>query len=103
MKQNDICVTWKWTWSYEHKNSTEIFVPFLCLKNTFVSKTRDAKNWCTNTDLKICQYLRLHMKIICSRFYMETPFTLICAREICEKFVYKPSETIEYVKNYPNF
>ena len=23
----------------------------------------------------------------------------ICAREICEKFVYKHSETIEYVKN----
>ena len=23
----------------------------------------------------------------------------ICAREICEKFVYKYSETIEYVKN----
>ena len=23
----------------------------------------------------------------------------ICAREICEKFVYKDAETIEYVKN----
>ena len=23
----------------------------------------------------------------------------ICAREICKKFVYKHSETIEYVKN----
>ena len=23
----------------------------------------------------------------------------ICARELCEKFVYKRSETIEYVKN----
>ena len=23
----------------------------------------------------------------------------ICAREICEKFVYKHAETIEYVKN----
>ena len=28
----------------------------------------------------------------------------ICAQEICEKFVYKHSETIEYFKNYiPNF
>ena len=27
----------------------------------------------------------------------------ICPREICEKFVYKHSETIEYVKNYPTF
>ena len=27
----------------------------------------------------------------------------ICAREICEKFVYKYSETIEYVKNEPTF
>ena len=27
----------------------------------------------------------------------------MCAREICEKFVYKPSETIEYVKNQPTF
>ena len=27
----------------------------------------------------------------------------ICAREICEKFVYKLSESIEYVKNQPTF
>ena len=27
----------------------------------------------------------------------------ICAREIYEKFIYKHSETIEYVKNYPTF
>ena len=25
----------------------------------------------------------------------------VCAREICEKFVYKYSETIEYVENQP--
>ena len=31
-----------------------------------------------------------------------SPFE-ICAREICEKFVYKHSETIEYVKNLPTF
>ena len=27
----------------------------------------------------------------------------ICEREICEKFVYKHSETIEYAKNEPTF
>ena len=27
----------------------------------------------------------------------------ICARVICEKIVYKHSETIEYVKNQPTF
>ena len=27
----------------------------------------------------------------------------ICAREKCEKFAYKHSETIEFVKNYPTF
>ena len=27
----------------------------------------------------------------------------ICARKICEKFICKHSETIEYVKNYPTF
>ena len=27
----------------------------------------------------------------------------ICAREICEKFAYKHSETIEYVKNWTTF
>ena len=28
-----------------------------------------------NADFKICQYLRLHMKIICQRFRIKTPFT----------------------------
>ena len=27
----------------------------------------------------------------------------ICTREICEKLVYKDSQTIEYVKNYQTF
>ena len=27
----------------------------------------------------------------------------ICAREICEKIIYKHSETIEYIKNWPTF
>ena len=30
-------------------------------------------------------------------------FVLIWAREICEKFIYKRLETIEYVKNSPTF
>ena len=30
----------------------------------------------TNADLKICQYPRLHMKITCRRFHIETPVTL---------------------------
>ena len=46
--------------------------------------------------LKICQYLRLHMEIICQKI---SQLFELCAREICEKFVYKHSETIEYVKN----
>ena len=29
----------------------------------------------SNADLKICQYLSLHMKIICRRFHIKTPFT----------------------------
>ena len=34
------------------------------------------------------------------RFHIKTPFTFeMCVHEVCEKFVYKHSETIEYVKN----
>ena len=34
------------------------------------------------------------------KFHIKTPLlSEICARELCEKFVYKHSETIEYVKN----
>ena len=49
------------------------------------------------------------MEVICRRSHMKTPFTFrdirtdVYACEICEKFVYKHSETIEYVKNYPTF
>ena len=40
------------------------------------------------------------MKIYVEDFILEhfLPFE-ICAREICEKFVYEHSEIIEYVKN----
>ena len=58
----------------------------------------------TNADLEICQYLRL-----CMEKYVED-FTLkhlllfeISTREISGRFVYKHSETIEYVKNWPTF
>ena len=44
------------------------------------------------------QYLCPYMKTICRRFHIKTRFE-ICARETCEKFVYKHLETIEYVKN----
>ena len=43
--------------------------------------------------------------VFMKKYYVEG-FTLkhlllseICARELCEKFVYKDTETIEYVKN----
>ena len=39
--------------------------------------------------------LRFHIK---NRSFFE-----ICAREICEKFIYKHSATIEYVINEPTF
>ena len=57
----------------------------------------------TNADLKVCQYLRLHMKIICWRFHIKTSFTFwdmyTWDIEICEKLVCKHSYTIAYVKN----
>ena len=38
--------------------------------------------------------------MICRRFYVKTPVRFeICAREICEKVVYKHAKTVEYVKN----
>ena len=39
-----------------HKNNHNI--------NVFILKARYVKRY-TNADLKICQYLRLHIKIIC--------------------------------------
>ena len=54
----------------------------------------------TNADLKIYQYLRLHMKIIGWKFHIKHLLVFeICARDIREKCVYKHWETIEYVKN----
>ena len=56
--------------------------------------------WYTNANLKICQCIRLHMKIICWRFHIKTPFTCWDMRmwDMCKVF-YKHSETTEYVKN----
>ena len=58
----------------------------------------------TNADLIICQYLRLHMKIICRRFHIKTPFTswdmhTWDMRRVC----LQTFRTIEYVKNWPTF
>ena len=36
---------------------------------------------------------------ICNRPLKHLLLSEICARELCEKFAYKHSETIEYVKN----
>ena len=54
-----------------------------------------------NADLKICQYVHLHMKIIYAEDFTSNHLLRfeICAREICKKFLYKHSETTEYVKN----
>ena len=53
----------------------------------------------TNADLKICQQHRLRVKISRSFTLKHLLLSEICARGICEKFVYKHSETVEYVKN----
>ena len=54
----------------------------------------------TNADMKIYQYLCLHIKIICQRFRIITLFFIfeMYALEIDEMFVYKHAETIKYVK-----
>ena len=50
--------------------------------------------------MKIYQYLRLHIKMICRMFRIIALFTFgdIRTRELYEIFVYKHTETIEYVK-----
>ena len=49
--------------------------------------------------MKIYQYLRVHIKIICQRFRSLALFTLRDIRTgIYEMFVYKHTETREYVK-----
>ena len=54
----------------------------------------------TNADMKIYQYLLLHIKIICRRFRIITLFAFWDIRTRDYKmFVYKDTETIEYVKN----
>ena len=44
------------------------------------------------------------MKIICWKFHIKTPFTFWDMHiEVCETFVYKNPETIEYVKKLAYF
>ena len=54
----------------------------------------------TNPDLKMhYQYLCLHMKIIVEDFTLKHLLLFeICTREVCERFVYKHSEAMEYLK-----
>ena len=83
--------------------------PFLKPSDVQAVDTRLSTSWeqeyyrYSKADLKICQYLPLHTKMICWRFRIKTRFTLrdMCT-EIYEKFVYKYSETIKYVKQ-PTF
>ena len=53
--------------------------------------------------MKVFQYLCLHVNIICWRFHIRTNAFEICSREICEKSVYKHSDTMKYIKNWPTF
>ena len=71
------------------------FIIYFSLNNVIIISKGERY---TNADFKICQYLCLYKKIICWRFHINTPFKL-GAREICEKFVYKHSEIIGFVKN----
>ena len=59
----------------------------------------------TNPDLKISQYLCLHVKIICWRFHIKTPFMLeICAQEIMWKVCLQTFRNNRIcVKNQPIF
>ena len=75
------------------------FLKYL-LKIDFFKKTSWIDSRYTNAYLKICHYLRFYMEIICWRFHIKTPFTFWNMHLWdCEKFVYKYSETIAYVKN----
>ena len=52
------------------------------------------------TDIKIWWYLRLCIKLIYRSFHVIPPFTFWDMRtEICEMFIYKHAETMEYVKS----
>ena len=54
----------------------------------------------TNTDLKISLYNRVHIRIIPLKFASLILRILeLFARKVCEMFVYKHTETMEYVKN----
>ena len=46
------------------------FIAVICKNFPFASNNHRY----TNADLKICQYIHLHMKIICQRFYIKTLF-----------------------------
>ena len=52
--------------------------------------------------MKILQYIRLHIKEVPRRLRITTPFTFLDMRTLnIRNFVYKHTETIEYVKKWP--
>ena len=64
-----------------------------------ISSRLSYKPWIDLKGTLICQYLRLCMEKYVEDFSLKH-FLLfeISTREVCEKFVYKNSETIDYVK-----
>ena len=53
----------------------------------------------TNADLETSLCVRVDTKIITWKLYFLNPRILeLLARKVCEKFVYKHTETMEYVK-----
>ena len=72
---------------------------FSCARNLCIKvKTCTIQGTLMQNDLTMCQYFRLYIKIICGRPLKHILLFEIWAGEICEKLVYKYSETIEYVK-----
>ena len=59
----------------------------------------------TNADLKICQYLRLHMKVICWKFHIKTPFTFWDMRtwDMWKVSLQTFRNKHEYDKSWPTF
>ena len=83
-----------------------------CVKFTFESNKEICISWCRSkfkgTLIQI--WKSVYIFVFIWKQYVEdvthwNTFFLfeVCAREICEKIVYKHSETIEYVQNYPTF
>ena len=58
------------------------------------------KIWRINADLKISLYVCVQIKIISWKFHIPNPKnSRVIYPKVCEMFVHKHTETIEYVKN----